>query len=302
MVAKVVEQVRMTTADALVYTGLAGQLIVDTGSWALRVQDGVTPGGFLTVLGSNNLSDLSNAAIARGNLGLGSAAVIDADGLLQAANNLSELTNATTARANLIAAESGVNSDITELVGPLTEIVVAFGGYMQGLNTSFGPQTGLLDQLILERGLALTASRNFAFKYQYDADCNINIIASNPGVPATSINIGGPNTRINKSGLLGVVNGVTWAHTMTSGGVAVTPDMVYAKLVCQTANLGYNIGDEIPISGNSPDIAFQITTTDITIIVNAPPGILQQDGTAFTAITAADWKIVIFVAVYGTLP
>lgn len=55
---------------------------------------------------ANNLSDLSNASAARGNLGLGTAAVLAASALFQVANNLSEVSNAATARANLGAAAS----------------------------------------------------------------------------------------------------------------------------------------------------------------------------------------------------
>lgn len=50
---------------------------------------------------SANLSDLTNAATARGNLGLGAAATQALSAFLQPSNNLSELASAATARSNL---------------------------------------------------------------------------------------------------------------------------------------------------------------------------------------------------------
>jgi hypothetical protein len=50
---------------------------------------------------ANNLSDLASASTARGNLGLGSAALLSAAAVAQTANNLSDLASAATARTNL---------------------------------------------------------------------------------------------------------------------------------------------------------------------------------------------------------
>lgn len=76
----------------LTFSTFLAQVLAGLGSSVLRV--------------ANNLSDLSNAATARSNLGLGSAALLNSSALFQVSNNLSEVANAATARTNIGAAAS----------------------------------------------------------------------------------------------------------------------------------------------------------------------------------------------------
>jgi hypothetical protein len=61
----------------------------------------ITPAGISAAATANNLSDLASASAARGNLGLGTAAIQAVSFFAQTANNLSDLANVATARTNL---------------------------------------------------------------------------------------------------------------------------------------------------------------------------------------------------------
>lgn len=76
--AKIVQLHRMSSSQAAVYVGPAGELIVDTGANRLRVQDGVTAGGFSTLISNLNLADLADVSAARSNLGLAIGSNVEA--------------------------------------------------------------------------------------------------------------------------------------------------------------------------------------------------------------------------------
>lgn len=66
---------------------------------------------------ANNLSDVTNAATARTNLGLGSAAVLASSAVALTANNLSDLASAATARTNL-----GLGTASTQTTGTFLQV------------------------------------------------------------------------------------------------------------------------------------------------------------------------------------
>lgn len=117
MAPRFVQQVCLSSPDALAFVGLQGVVIIDTSNYAIRVQDGVTPGGHLTLMADANLSDLTDKEQARKALDLGSAALLNADaGFMLGANNLSEIVDPATGRVNIQAAQSGNNTDIHSIV------------------------------------------------------------------------------------------------------------------------------------------------------------------------------------------
>lgn len=89
------------TASAAVAT-VQGKIGQPSGIASLD-SSGHVPDGQLTLalLAAGNLAELADKAAARGNLGLGSAALLAANALLESASNLSDLASASAARANL---------------------------------------------------------------------------------------------------------------------------------------------------------------------------------------------------------
>ncbi|MES2930470.1 MAG: tail fiber domain-containing protein [Patescibacteria group bacterium] len=77
-----------------------GRGLLTPADWAIfnGKQDSL---GFTPLDPANNLADLASTALARTNLGLGSAATVSLTTLLQSSNNLSDIASTGTARANL---------------------------------------------------------------------------------------------------------------------------------------------------------------------------------------------------------
>lgn len=148
---RVVQFVGMATAQASVYLGVARQCIVDTGANALRILDGMTPGGFATMMVNNNLSDLTDVGVARTHLELGTAALEDI-GAFEAAGtalliteNLSDLNNVPTARTNLGLGTAAVeDADAFDPAGSAAALFAAFHDKTSTrvLNTLYTNTTG----------------------------------------------------------------------------------------------------------------------------------------------------------------
>lgn len=66
---RTVQMVRGPTSTISQYPGLPGQLSVNTDNWNLNIHDGVTPGGYQTLMTNLNLNDLLDKAVSRSNLG-----------------------------------------------------------------------------------------------------------------------------------------------------------------------------------------------------------------------------------------
>jgi hypothetical protein len=191
---------------------------------------------------ANNLSDLNNAATARTNLGLGTAATQASTVFLQKSNNLSDLASAATARTNLglaTVASTGLYSSLTGLPSiPVIpgsgvvkstgsaladaasgDIIALFGagsctGYLKSDGTCAIP-TGSGGGTVSSVGLVLPTS-TFA-------------VAGSP-VTGSSTLTATYNTQAANTALLGPITGASATPTWRLFTAADIPQLAYSSL------------------------------------------------------------------------
>jgi len=239
-------QIRMTTQDAVVYTGPNGLMIMDTGYTSIRIHDGVTEGGNLLLSAKGNLRELTNPAAARAALQLGSAALLDADeGFMVGANNLSEVADQDASRLNIVAAKSGANTDITSVLlndQGLTQKNVA-GDFKTKL--SFG------GAITADRKLTITAP---------DADKTLTL--------ADNATISGVNTGDQATNLIGDVT-----SEISGTDVVVTLNDVVDGAVADNAEL--TINDKGLVTGIA-ERAQSFPVNNKNGLIDWPGGITEQ--------------------------
>lgn len=259
--AKVVQMVRQTTGQIGNTTGPDGQLIVNTDTHAIHVQDGATPGGHSTAMTNANLSDLTDKAIARENLELGSAAQKDAtffalatdlDAVSTVANNAGIVANdaadaASTAQDTANAAQIAANA---------AQITATSA---QATATTANGNAGTAQTAANNAGVAATAAQTSANTALTNAAAAVVTANNASAIASTAL--------IKTSNLSDLVNPATartnlgfkiytsadisfpgsWASIIFNHAFGFFPQMINYFLVCQTAQGGYAINDVIQI-------------------------------------------------------
>jgi len=166
---------------------------------------------------ANNLSDLASPATARANLGLGSAALLAAAAVAQTANNLSDLASAATARTNLgvpATPAASVNYKPANPAGTTSATLVMMGFGVAATPVVFTPATtGKVEVIIACQAYTLTAVANMTVGGRFADQAVTAAPANGAAVTGTRFGGGAGNTtdaQIRGGSTFGISNGTTW--------------------------------------------------------------------------------------------
>jgi len=94
-------------------------------------------------------------------------------------------------------------------------------------------------------------------------------------------------------------------YTITSGmaltinhGLPKAPRTVWVRLKCLTAELGYAVKDEVEIAtfavaSGTNGVSIAVNSTQIKLVLQTLPALINFSTQTATAITAANWNIVV---------
>jgi hypothetical protein len=92
------------------------------------------------------------------------------------------------------------------------------------------------------------------------------------------------NTFVSADQTITTSGALTLAH-----GLGVAPRMTFVSLVCQTAELGYSVGDIVQLEGDNTSCVPDATNLNIRY-KNSALGVIHKTTGALSSITAANWK------------